>query len=155
MVTTPYFQPSFELNHLGKKLANLSTDTLVFGLIGAGTLAARATSENYEFVSDLLANNGSALTETNGTGYARQNATSVTYTKSGLLVTLGSASPSWGVSTFTAEYAWLHDETASAGTDATRPLIAIWDLGGTFSPAGVSFTLVVPSTGLAQWAAAQ
>ena len=85
MTATAYFQPKFEQNHIGKKLVNLSSDTLVVGLIASGTLAARGTSEGYEFVSDLLANGGSALTEvsTGGTGYARQNLVSVSYTVSG------------------------------------------------------------------------
>src|SRR5215469_14882398 len=108
------------------------------GLIASGTLAARATSEGYEFVSDLLANNGSALTEvsTSGTGYARQALTSVTYTVSGLLVTLQAASPAFAGASFTAAYGWLHDETASSATDATRPLICIWDFGGLQTASG-------------------
>ena len=58
MTVTAYFQPTFESNHLGAKLVNLSTDTLKVGLIASGTLASRGTSEGYEFVSTLLANNG-------------------------------------------------------------------------------------------------
>ena len=157
MSVTAYFQPKFQFNHLGKAVANLSTDTLVVGLIATSGLAARGTSEGYEFVSDLLANNGSALTEvsTSGTNYARQNLASVTYTESGLVVTLSAANPSWSAATFTAYYGWLHDETNSSSTDATRPLICIWDFGGAQSVSGVPFTLTVNANGLVTWSAAQ
>lgn len=157
MAVTAYFQPSFEQDHLGKKLVNLSTDTLNVGLIASGTLASRATSEGYEYVSQLLANNGSALTEvsTSGTGYSRQSLTSVSYTVSGLVVTLTAANPSWSSASFTTVYGWLHDETASSSTDATRPLICIWDFGGSQSVAGSTFTLTVNASGLVTWTAAQ
>jgi len=155
MAVTAYFQPKFEQNHLGKKLVNLSTDTLNFGLIASGTLASRGTSEGYEFVSDLLANGGSALTEVSGGGYSRQSATSVTFSVSALVTTLTSANPSWATATFSTVYGWLHDETASSGTDATRPLIAIWDFGGTQSVSAATFTLTVNGSGLVTWTAAQ
>jgi hypothetical protein len=150
-----YFQPKFEQNHLGKGLVNLSTNTLTAGLIKSGTaLAARGTSEGYEFVSDLLANNGTALTEENGAGYARLNLTSVTYTVSGLVVTLSAANLAWASMTFSDAYAWIHDETASSGTDATRPLLCIYDLGGTVSGTTTSLTLNVNGSGLVTWTAA-
>jgi hypothetical protein len=156
LTATAYFQPKFEQAHLGKKLANLSTDTLTAGLIATSGLAARSVTQNYEFVSDLLANNGSALTEvsTSGTGYTRQNLSSVTYTQSGLLVTIGAASPSWAALGFTTFYGWLHDETASSATDATRPLICIWDFGGSQSASG-TWTLAVNAGGLVQWQVTQ
>lgn len=152
MTATPYFQPKFEQNHLGKKTVNLATDTLTVGLIATSGLAVRSTSQNYEFVSDLLANGGSALTEvsTSGTGYTRQALTGVTYTQSGLLVTLNANSPSWSALGFTTFYGWLHDETASSGTDATRPLIGIWDFGGSQTASG-SWSLQVNIGGLFQW----
>lgn len=150
MAGTPYFQPLFEQNHLGKKLANLSTDTLTVGLIATAGLAARGTSEGYEFVSQLLANNGSALTEASGTGYARQALTGVTYTQSGLLITLNANSPAWSPVSFTTYYGWLHDETASSGTDATRPLICIWDFGGAQTASG-TWSLAINVNGIAQW----
>lgn len=157
MAVTAYFQPTFENNYLGAKLANLGTDTLNVGLIASGTLASRATTEGYEFVSQLLANGGSALTEvsTTGTGYTRQSLTSVSYTESGLVVTLTAANPSWSSATFSTVYGWLHDETASSGTDSTRPLICIWNFGGTQSVAGSTFTLTVNASGLVTWTAAQ
>lgn len=157
MAVTAYFQPKFIQDQMGKKTINLSTDTLKVGLIASGTLAARGTSEGYEFVSDLLANNGSALTEvsTSGTGYTRQSLTSVTYTVSGLVVTLDAADPAWASATFSTVYGWIHDETASSSTDATRPLICLWDFGGTQSVSGATFTLTVNASGLATFTAAQ
>lgn len=156
MTATAYFQPKFEQNHLGKKTVNLSTDTLTVGLIATSGLAVRATSQNYEYVSDLLANNGTALTEvsTTGTGYTRQALTSVSYTQSGLLVTLISASPAFPGAAFTTYCGWLHDETASSATDATRPLICIWDFGGAQTASG-TWTLAVNASGLVQWQVTQ
>jgi hypothetical protein len=156
LTATAYFQPKFESLHLGKKLVNLTTDTLTVGLIATSGLAARSVSQNYEFVSDLLANNGSALTEvsTSGTGYTRQNLSSVSYTQSGLLVTLTAASPAWAGTSFTTFYGWLHDETASSATDATRPLVCIWDFGGSQSASG-TWTLAVNASGLVQWQVTQ
>jgi hypothetical protein len=154
-VTLAYFQPTFEQNHLGKKLVNLSTDTLKVGLIGTSGLAARSTSEGYEFVSTLLANNGSALTEVSGTGYSRLSLSSVSYSVSGLVVTLTASNPSWSGASFTAYYGWLHDETASSGTDATRPLICIWDFQGAQPVSGTTFILAVNADGLVSWTAAQ
>lgn len=156
MTAAAYFQPKFELNHLGKKLVNMSSDTFNIGLIASGTLAARGTSEGYEFLSDLLANGGSALTEvsTSGTGYTRQSLSSVAWTTSGLTTTFTAANPSWSSATFSASYAWIHDETASSSTDATRPLLALFDLGGPQSVSGSTFTLTVNASGLVTWAAA-
>lgn len=157
-MTAYYYQPKFE-KHLANKSVNLVTptiDTLKVGLIASGTLAARGTSEGYEFVSDLLANGGSALTEvsTSGTNYTRQNLASVTYTVSGLVVTLSAANPSWASATFSTVYGWLHDETASSATDATRPLIAIWDFGGAQPVTASTFSLLIPGGGIATWTAA-
>lgn len=155
MTVNAYFQPKFEQNHVGKKLVNLSSDTFNVGLIASGTLAVRGTSEGYEFVSDLLANGGSALTEVSGGGYSRQALTSVSYTESGLVVTFTAANPSWSSATFSTVYGWIHDETASSATDATRPLLCIWDFGGTQSVSGATFTLTVNGSGLVTWTAAQ
>lgn len=149
MALNGWFQPKFMQNHLGKKLVNMSSDTFNVGLIISGTaLAARGTTQGYEFVSDLLANNGTALTEASGGGYSRLSLASVTWTVSGLVTTFTAASPTWNPLTASITYAWIHDETASSGTDATRPLLAIYDLGGTQSPSAVPFELVVSGSGI-------
>lgn len=154
MALTAYFQPKFLLNHMGKATVNLSTDTLKVGLIASGTLATRGTAEGYEFVSDLLANGGSALTEVVGTGYSRQSLTSTGWTVSGLVATYTAANPAWTSATFSTVYAWIHDETASSATDATRPLLAIFDLGGSQSVTSNTFTLDVNGSGLVTFTAA-
>lgn len=149
MALNSWFQPKFQSAHLGKKLVNFTTDTFNVGLIQSGTaLAARGTTEGFEFVSDLLANGGTALTEASGGGYSRQALTSVTYTLSGLVVTFTAASPDWNPLTGNFTYAWIHDETASSGTDATRPLLLLFDLGGTQSPVSQPFILSVNASGL-------
>lgn len=156
MSLNAWTQPKFLLNHLGKAAVNLTSDTLKFGLIASGTLAARATAEGYEFVSDLLANGGSALTEvsTSGTNYSRQNLTSVTWTLSGLVCTLTAANPAWANGTFSTVYGWIHDETASSGTDATRPLVALFDFNGAQSVSASTFTAAVNGSGLVTLSAA-
>lgn len=146
---TAWAQPKFLLNHLGRKLVDVSGDTLKIGLIASGTLdASRANTEAYEFVADLLANNGSALTEVAGTGYSRLSLTSVTWTLSGLTCKLTAANPAYTSPNFTFKYGWIHDETASSATDATRPLITLIDFGGTQTASGASFPLAVDSSGL-------
>lgn len=154
MAVTPYYQPYFIQAALGLKGANLSTDTMNVGLIATAGLAARGTSEGYQYVSQLLANNGSALTEVSGGGYSRVSLASVTWTISGLVVTYNAANPSWAAATFTAYYAWLHDETDSSGTDATRPLMVIFDLGGGQAVSGQAFTLAINASGIATFTCA-
>lgn len=150
MTANGWYQPTFISNHLAKKLVDLDTDEFLCGLISGpyGDLAARSVTEGYEFVSTLLANNGTALTETTGTGYSRLELSSVTFTLSGLVLTFTAANLEWNPATFNAGYAWIHDETASSGTDATRPLLAIYDLGEVYSPSGQPFILEVNASGI-------
>jgi hypothetical protein len=150
VTVTAYVQPAFIQYALGNKAANLTTDTLNVGLIGTTGLAARGTSEGYRYVSDLLANSGSALTEvsTSGTGYTRQSLSGVSWGTSALVVTFTATNPSWAAASFSTYYAWLHDETDSSGTDATRPLFCIWDLGGVQTVTAATFTLAVNASGL-------
>lgn len=154
MTVTPYYQPYFIQAALGLKTANLSTDTMVVGLIATSGLAARGTSQGYQYVSQLLANNGSALSEVAGGGYARQNLATVGWTISGLVCTYTAANPSWNPATWTAYYAWIHDETDSSGTDATRPLMCIFDLGGASTVAGQPYTLAINASGIATFTVA-
>lgn len=150
MAANAWLQPKFIQNHVGKKLVNYTSDTFNAGLIASGALAARGVTEGYEFVSDLLANNGSALTEvsTVGTGYSRQGLVTVTYTLSGLVITFNAANPEWNPATFSTLSGWIHDETASSGTDATRPLLCIFDWGGTFSPSAQPFIIQLSASGI-------
>lgn len=156
MAVTAYFQPKFLLNHMKSGKANLATDVIKVGLISsASTLVARSTTQNHEFVSDFFTNTGgSALTEEAGAGYLRQTLTSVTYAQSALIVTLDAADPTWTSATFSDKYAFFFDETDSSATDATRPLISIWDLGGTQAVTAGTFVLQLAGTGLITWTAA-
>lgn len=154
MTAAAYTQPKFLLSHLGAKLVNMSTDTFKIGLIASGTLAVRGTTEGYEFVSDLLANGGSALTEVSGTGYSRLSLGSLSWTASGLVVTFSAANPTYTSPSFSFVYGWIHDETASSATDATRPLLAIIDFGGSQAASGSSYPLAVNGSGLVNFTAA-
>ena len=154
-MTLAYFQPTFESVYLANKSVNLVTptiDTLEVGLIASGTLAARVTSETYATVTQLLANNGSALVEVSGGGYSRQTLTSVSYTETGLIVTLTAANPTWSSATFSTVYGFLYDHTADATNGA---LMIIWDFQGTQSVTSTNFTLLINASGLITWTAAQ
>lgn len=152
MAVNAYFQPKFLLSHLGAKAVNMSTDTFKVGLWASGSMPARGTSEGYEFVSDFT---GGGLTEVVAGSYSRLSLTSVTWTASALVVTFTAANPTWTTATFTTIGAWIHDETNSSGTDATRPVLCYFDFGGSFSPAGVNFILSVNASGLVTGTAAQ
>ena len=156
MTVLAYFTPKFQLSYLKSGEANLASDTLQVGLIHSTspTVAARSTTENYTFVSDFLANGGSAFTEESGSGYSRQSLTSVTYLQSALVDTLTCANPSWTTATISATYAFFYDHTIG-GTDTTSPLICWWDLGGTQAVTAGTFTLQSSGTGLVTWTAAQ
>lgn len=152
MAITSHVFPKFTEN-LGRKNVSLTADTLAVLLIASGTYTWGATPEGQSFVSDFLAGDGTngALTEvsTSGTGYTRQNLTSVTYTTSGLVNTLTCASPSWPGASLSAKYALFYDATPS--TDAGRYLVAYWDLGGTQTITGVTFSLTINASGLVTW----
>jgi hypothetical protein len=142
---------------------NLSSDTLKVGL-ATGTINRVASTEAYEYVSQFLANAGSggggALTEVTGGGYSRQSLASVTFGINGsnaLQTVLSCANISWSATaTWSAAYAFFWDETAGNGTDATRPLIGYWDLGGSSTVNnGGTFQLTINASGLLTWTAAQ
>ena len=148
-----HFWPTFEV-FLGTKTANLSTDTLTMGLIASGTFTWGATPEAYQYVSQFLAGDGThgALTEVVGGGYSRQNLSSVSYSASGEVVTLTSASPAWATATFSCVYAFLYDASVG-GSDSAHPIIQYWDFGGAQSVTSTTFTLAVGASGLTSWTA--
>lgn len=155
MVAAAYFQPTFIQASMGvNKNIEMLTDTLNVGLISNTGLAARATSRGYQFVSQLLANGGSALTEVAGGNYSRQALTAVGWSTTALITTFTAANPTWANASWSTYYAWIHDETASSATDATRPLLAIFDLGGIQTVTGATFTLAVNASGLATFTCA-
>lgn len=152
-----YVFPSF-VTALGAKGVDLASDTLQALLIASASpaVAARSVSQNWQHVSEFLANNGSALTEVSdsGTNYSRQTLTGVSFSGSGLVNTLTCDDVIWANGTFSATYALFFDDTVG-GTDATNQLIAYWDFGGTESVAGQTFVLRVSESGLVYWTAAQ
>lgn len=154
MAVTAHTYPKFLLG-LGNGTMKLGTDTLKVGL-ASGTYAWNATSQGHQSVADFLAGSGSgALTEvsTSGTGYGRQALTTVTWSASGLTVTLGCANPQWTSSTITADYAFFYDDGpdgVAASADSGRLLICYWDLGGAVSDTNGTFELQVNASGLFQ-----
>jgi hypothetical protein len=152
MAVTAHVFPKLTEN-MGKKLINLSTDTLDVLLIASGTYTWGATPEGQSFVSDFLGGDGShgALTEvsTSGTGYTRQALASVSFTSSGLVTTLTCANPSWANATLAANYALFYDGTPA--TDAGRFLMCYWDLGGSQTVTGATLTLTINASGLITW----
>lgn len=128
-----------------KAVALNNSDTLAVALIASGTITWNATTQGYTTLSGLIT--GASLTEvsSSGTGYSRQNLTSVTYTTSGLVNTLTCANPAWANSTFSAVYAVFYDSTVS------NDLLCYWDFGGSQSVSGATFTLQISASGLITW----
>lgn len=153
MAATQHYFPVFE-TLLAAKEVDLTTDTLMIGLIGAGTFTWGATPEAYEFVSQFLVGDGThgALTEvsTSGTNYERIALTDVTFTQSGENITLSCANPSWADADFSTVYAFIYDSSIGSG-DSSHPIIAYYDFGGAQSPSGVTFALTVGANGIVQW----
>lgn len=155
MAVAAHYFPVFE-TQMGTKAINLSSDTLTVGLVGSGTFTWGSTPEAYTYVSQFLAGDGThgALTEvaaTGGTGYARQALTSVSLSSSGETVTLTAANPSWPSATFSAVYGWLYDSTVGSG-DSSHPIAVYWDFGGAQTISGITFSLIIPSSGILSWA---
>ncbi len=128
---------------LAAKNINLTSDTLKVMLLSAYTVGT--TQDTAQFVSDVLA---APATEVSGTGYTAGGATlsSVTFTESGHVYTLGCANPSWASSTITASYALFYDSTP--GSNATNPVLCYWDFGGAQSDSSGTFTLTISGSGL-------
>lgn len=156
MAGAQHYFPKFEVA-MGTKTINLSSDTLMVGLIASGTFTWGATPEGYQFVSQFLGGDGThgALTEvstTGGTGYTRMALSSVTYTASGEVVTLTAANVLWATANFSTAYGFLYDSSVGSA-DSSHPIILYWDFGGTQSPSGIPFQLTVSGSGLAAWTA--
>jgi hypothetical protein len=151
MAASAHFFPNYE-TLLAAKSADLTTDTLMVGLIASGTFAWGVTPEGYQFVSQFLGGDGTngALTEVSGGGYSRQALTSVTFTHSGENVTLSAANPSWPSATFSTVYGFLYDSSIGSA-DASYPLIAYFDWGTSESVTAATFTLTIGANGLVQW----
>lgn len=131
-----------QLLALGSKLENIGTDALKVMLLSAYTPG----QDTHEFVSDVVG----AGTEAVGTGYTAggQALSSVTFTASGHVYTLSSANPSWSASggALSAAFAVFYDSTP--GSNATNPVIAYWDFGGTLTATNAAFGLTISGSGI-------
>jgi hypothetical protein len=132
-----------QLLALGSKLENYTSDTFKILLLSAYTPAV----DTHEFVSDVLG----AGTEASGTGYVAggQSLASVTFTASGHVYTFtAGTNPSWNASggSLAAAYAVLAD--TSPGSNATNPVLAYWDFGGTQTATNSTFQLTISGSGL-------
>lgn len=125
---------------LATKLVAFATDSLYVMLLASYT----PSQDTHQFLSHVLG----AGAEVVGTGYVAngQALTSVTVSEAGHVTKLTCASPSWNPITATPAYAVFYDRTPA--TDATRPLLAYWDFGGSVPLTAQSFTLAIASGGL-------
>jgi hypothetical protein len=155
MAGTQHYFPQFEV-FMGTKTVNLTSDTIMVGLIASGTFTWGATPEGYQYVSQFLAGDGTdgALTEvsTSGTGYTRMSLSGVSFTASGEVVTLSGASVLWTLANFTTNYGFLYDSSVGSG-DSSHPIIGYWDFGGTQSPGGGPLQLTISGSGVVNWTA--
>lgn len=133
-------------DHLAQKRLDLDSDTLKCML-----LASYAPDyKTHAFLADVLA----AGAEATGTGYAAGGATlaGVTWVKDGGGVwRLKATIPAWDATggSLAAAFAIFYDATPAS--DATRPLIACWDLtgtGGTVTATNAPFTLTQHADGI-------
>jgi len=128
---------------LGTKKIDFTADTFKVMLLSAYTVGS--TQDTAQFVADVKA----VATETSGSGYTAGGYTLAgkSFTESGHVYTFtNSADPSWATSTISAAYALFYD--ATPGSDATNPVLCFWDLGGTQTTAGTTFTLALDAGGI-------
>lgn len=133
---------------LGDKLLDLDTDAFKVMLLSAYT----PNQNTHQFLADVLA----AGTQASGTGYTAtgQALASVTLTRLGNVYKWTATDPSWDASggSLAAAYAVFYCSTP--GSDATRPVVAYWDFGGTETATNGLFTLDVDAAGIATFTAA-
>lgn len=128
MAVIPYTFTKF-IDSLAQKKIDLDSDELKVML-----MASFSGSQTYQYLSDAKA----AGTEASGTGYTAGGAvlTGVTWVLDNGVWRLRGSIPGWDTTsgTLTAKYAIFYSNTPT--TDATRPLICYWDLGG--GPSGLT-----------------
>jgi hypothetical protein len=119
-------------------------------VFGTSTLKVALTTNSYtpnidtdEVFSDVT----NELPTAGGYTAGGQTLTSVTWTydSANNRMQLDCADPSWSAATFTCRRAVFYKST---GTSSTSPLLSWQDFGADQSPAGVTFNLVVDSTGI-------
>lgn len=134
----------------GPKLS-FDSDVLKIMMVKAGSGIPSTTSTGVQFVSDVTATNpedtniGARQTLSGVTVVFDANGVQVDFSFSNVVYAQNAGDD--GLS----RYGVIYDETASSGTDATRPVIAILDFGQTVSVVAGSLTLQCPTGGLIQW----
>lgn len=130
---------------------NLNTDTFKMLAVVAGAGIPSTSSSGVQFVSDVTATNsedtnigarktlsGVTWAYDAGTGIVDWSFTNVVYAQ---------AAGDDGLT----RYFIIYDETVSAGTDATRPVVAVLDPGQLVSVVNGSLTIQCPTGGLIQF----
>lgn len=127
---------------LSQGLVHFDADS--FGVILLSALTLGTLQDDAQFVADVLA----AGTEATGTAYTAGGATltGTTWTQVASTFVFNADDPVWAASTIDAAYALFFDKTP--GSDATNPVIGLWDFGGTISSTGTDFTLTVNASGI-------
>lgn len=130
------------IESLATGLSNPGADS--FGVILMDTFTPGTLYTTGQFVADFLA----AGTETTGTGYTAggQTLSTVTWTQSGAVWTLDAADPSWTAATIHPAWALWFD--ATPGTNATNPVVGVWDLNGAAGVTADTYTLNINASGL-------
>lgn len=130
---------------------NFSSDTFRIMAVKAGTGIPSTSSTGIQFVSDVTATN---VEDTLIGG--RQTLTGVTWAFDASLgiVDWSFANISYAQNASDdglSRYFLIYDETVSAGTDATRPVVAVLDPGQLISVVNGSLTIQCPTGGLIQF----
>jgi hypothetical protein len=127
---------------LSKGLVNFEDD--LFGCLLLADLTLGTLQDDAQFVADVLA----AGTEATGTAYTPGGLTlnGTTWTQDGSTFVFDADDPLWAASTIDAAFALWFDKTP--GTDATNPVIGLWDFGGTKSSTATDFSLIINASGL-------
>jgi hypothetical protein len=128
---------------LAQKRIDIDSDTLKCLL-----MATYTPDTSHTFLDEVKA----AGTEASGTGYTAGGVTltSVTWTKTSGVWALKATIPAWDATggALTGRYAIFYD--ATPGTDATRPVIAYWDLANNADVTATdnTFTLTQHASGI-------
>jgi hypothetical protein len=142
MSVTPHSYSKAGLS-LATKLVDLTSDTIKVMLLSAYTIGT--TLNDAQFVADVLA---APATQCSGPGYTAGGLAlaTPTFTQSGAVWALTGDDLTWhGDNSWSAAFALVYDSTP--GTDATNPVLQLFDLGGSAS-VGDPFTLGINVAGL-------
>lgn len=111
------------------------------------TLKQMLTTSTYSVSQANHTVKADVTNEVSGTGYSAGGATlaTKTYVAASLVSTFDADDSSWTVSTITARYGVIYDDTPTTPAD---PLILYQDFGGDQSTVGTTFTLNYSASGI-------